>query len=129
MVRIDTEMFEELGWRLKRYFGEEEGDRFGGYALVRFDPLPGSRNLFAVDVPKYLHNLDETLVLLSGVAQQSTATSYPVPGYPISLRKVHDKVVFTEDKVYLLENTFRRSTPQEIYELLKNLESFERSVK
>ena len=129
MVRIDKEMFKKLGWRLERYFGEE-GYRFGRYTLVRFDPLPGSRNLFAVDVPEYtLDNLDETLVLLSGVAQQSTATSYPVPGYPISLRKVHDKVVFTEDKVYLLENTFRRSTPQEIYELLKNLESFERSVK
>jgi hypothetical protein len=130
MVRIDTEMFEELGWRLKRYFGEEEGDRFGGYALVRFDPLPGSRNLFAVDIPKYiLNNLDETQILLSEVARQSTATSYPVPGYPISLRKVHDKVVFTEDKVYLLENCLRRSLPQEIYELLKNLEIFERSVK
>jgi len=129
MVRIDKEMFEKLGWRLERYFGKE-GYRFGKYAIVRFDPLPGSRNLFAVDIPIYtLNYLDQTLVLLSGVAQQSTATSYPVPGYPISLRKVHDKVVFTEDKVYLLENCLRRSLPQEIYELLKNLEIFERSVK
>jgi len=129
MVRIDKEMFKKLGWRLDRYFGEE-GYRFGRYALVRFDPLPGSRNLFAVDIPEYLlNNLDETLVLLSGVAQQSTATSYPVPGYPISLRKVHDKVVFTNDKVYLLENCLRRLMPDEIYDLLKNLEIFERSVK
>lgn len=129
MVTIDKEMFKKLGWRLERYFGEE-GYRFGRYVLVRFDPLSGSRNLFAVDVPEYLlNNLDETLVLLSGVAQQSTATSYPVPGYPISLRKVHDKVVFTDDKVYLLENFLRRSIPPETYELLKNLEIFERNVK
>lgn len=77
MVGIDKEMFKNLGWRLERYFGEE-GYRFGRYALVRFDPLPWSRNLFAVDVPDYmLGNLNETLLLLSGVAQQSTATSYP----------------------------------------------------
>jgi len=123
MVSIDTEMFKDLGWRLERYFGDEESrTRFGRYALVRFDPLPTSRNLFAVDVPDFLiSNLDETLVLLSGVAQQSTATSYPVPGYPIALRKVHDKVEFTDDKVYLLENSLRRSVPPETYEFLKNL--------
>ncbi len=123
MVSIDTQMFKDLGWRLERYFGDEESrTRFGKYALVRFDPLSGSRNLFAVDVPDFLiSNLDETLVLLSGVAQQSTATSYPVHGYPIALRKVHDKVVFTDDKVYLLENSLRRSIPPEIYEVLKNL--------
>jgi hypothetical protein len=123
MITIDTEMFKELGWRLERYFGDEESrTRFGRYALVRFDPLPGSRNLFAVDIPDFLiSNLDETLVLLSGVAQQSTATSYPVPGYPIALRKVHDKVVFTDDKVYLLENSLRRSVPPEIYDFLKSL--------
>jgi hypothetical protein len=123
MVTIDTEMFKELGWRLERYFGDEESrTRFGRYALVRFDPLPGSRNLFAVDIPDFLiNNLDETLVLLSGVAQQSTATSYPVPGYPIALRKVHDKVVFTNDKVYLLENSLRRSVTPEIYDFLKSL--------
>ena len=130
MVKIDTEMFKRLGWRLQRYFGTEEAYRFGEYVLVRFDPLPGSRNIFAVDVPTYtLNNLDETLVLLSGVAQQSTATSYPVPGYPISLRQVHDKVVFTDDKVYLLENCLRRSLPEEIYEMLKDLEVFGGSVK
>ena len=123
IVSIDTKMFKDLGWRLERYFGDEESrTRFGRYALVRFDPLPSSRNLFAVDVPDYLiSNLDETLVLLSGVAQQSTATSYPVPGYPIALRKVHDKVVFTDDKVYLLENSLRRTVPPEIYEFLKSL--------
>ena len=123
MITIDTEMFKELGWRLERYFGDEESrTRFGRYALVRFDPLPSSRNLFAVDIPNFLiSDLDETLVLLSGVAQQSTATSYPVPGYPIALRKVHDKVVFTEDKVYLLENSLRRSVPPEIYDFLKGL--------
>ncbi len=123
MVSIDTQMFKDLGWRLERYFGDEESrTRFGKYALVRFDPLSGSRNLFAADIPDFLiGNLDETLVLLSGVAQQSTATSYSVPGYPIALRKVHDKVVFTNDKVYLLENSLRRSMPPEIYEFLKNL--------
>jgi len=123
MVSIDTQMFKDLGWRLERYFGDEESrTRFGKYALVRFDPLPGSRNLFAVDIPDFLiGNLDVTLVLISGVAQQSTATSYPVPGYPIALKKVHDKVVFTNDKVYLLENSLRRSIPPEIYEFLKNL--------
>jgi hypothetical protein len=123
MVSIDTEMFKELGWRLERYFGDEESrTRFGRYALVRFDPLPSSRNFFAVDIPDFLiSNLDETLVLLSGVAQQSTATSYPVPGYPIALGKVHDKVVFTDDKVYLLENSLRRSVPPEIYDFLKSL--------
>jgi len=124
MVSIDTKMFKDLGWRLERYYGgdEESRTRFGRYAFVRFDPLPGSRNLFAVDIPDFLiSNLDETLVLLSGVAQQSTATSYPVPGYPIALRKVHDKVVFTDDKVYLLENTLRRSVPPDIYDFLKSL--------
>jgi hypothetical protein len=123
MVGIDTEMFRDLGWRLERYFGDQESrTRFGRYALVRFDPLSGSRNLFAVDIPDFLiGDLDETLVLLSGVAQQSTATSYPTPGYPIALRKVHDKVVFTDDKVYMLENSLRRSVPPEIYEFLKNL--------
>jgi len=123
MVSIDTKMFKDLGWRLERYFGDEESrTRFGKYTLVRFDCLPGSRNLFAVDIPDFqISNLNETVVLLSGVAQQSTATSYPVPGYPIALRKVHDKVVFTSDKVYLLENSLRRSIPTEIYEFLKSL--------
>jgi len=120
MIRIDQKDFEDLGWRLERYFG---GDmKFGRYALVRFDPLPGSRNVFAIDIPEYLlNNLDETVVLLSGVAQQSTATSYPVPGYPIALRKVHDKVVFTDDRAYLLENSVRRSISPEIYEFVKTL--------
>ncbi|MDP2897409.1 MAG: hypothetical protein Q8Q12_12790 [bacterium] len=123
MVRIDTDMFRDLGWRLERYFGDQQSrTRFGRYALVRFDPLPGSRNFFAVDIPDFLvDDIDETLVLLSGVAQQSTATSYPTPGYPIALRKVHDKVVFTDDKVYMLENSLRRSIPTEIYEFLKSL--------
>lgn len=123
MVTIDPKMFEELGWRLERYYGGVESrTRFGKYALVRFDPLPGSRNFFAVDMPNLLiGDLNETIVLLSGVAQQSTATSYPVPGYPIALRKVHNKVVFTNDKVYLLENSLRSSIPTEIYEFLKSL--------
>lgn len=123
MIRIDAQMFRDLGWRLERYFGGEESrTRFGRYALIRFDPLSGSRNLFAIDIPDYLlNNFDDTVVLLSGVAQQSTATSYPVPGYPIALRKVHDKVVFTDDKVYLLENSVRRSIPPAIYEFIKTL--------
>lgn len=124
LVYIEKEMFEELGWRLERYFGDE-GIRFGRYALVRFDPMPGSRNIFAVDIPDYLiSDLDNVLVLLSGVAQQATATAYPTPGYPIALKKAHDRAVLSEDRVSLLESSFRRTLPPEVFELLKGLSLF-----
>lgn len=124
IVYIEKEMFEELGWRLERYFGDE-GIRFGRYALVRFDPMPGSRNIFAVDVPDYLlSDFDNVLVLLSGVAQQATATAYPTPGYPIALKKAHDRAVLSEDRVHLLESSFRRTLPSEVFELLKGLSLF-----
>lgn len=130
LVWIEKEMFEELGWRLERYFGGE-GIRFGRYAFVRFDPMPGSRNIFAVDIPDYLlpdgtnpDNLDNILVLLSGVAQQATATTYPIPGYPLALKKAHDKAVLSEHRVSLLESSFRRTLPPEVFELLKGLSLF-----
>jgi len=126
LIKLDPEVFEELGYRLERYFGVEGSMRFGRYVIVRFDPLPGSRNVFAIDVPHYYFDsessFDNLLVILSGVAEHSTATSYPVPGYPYALKKAHDRVVFTEDKVYLLENTLRRSLPPDIYDMLKSLE-------
>jgi len=124
LVSIKTEMFEELGWRLERYFGDE-GIRFGRYAIVRFDPMPGSRNIFAVDVPDYLESdIDNVLVFLSGVARQATATAYPIPGYPIALKKAHDRAVLSEDRVSLLESSFRRTLPPEVFELLKGLSLF-----
>ena len=129
MIKLPTEKFKELGYSLSRYFGaynEDPGRRFGIYTIVRFDPLPGSRNIFAVDIPHYYFDprssFDNLLVILSGVAEHSTATSYPTPGYPYALKKAHEKVVFTEDKVYLLENTLRRSLPPDVYDMLKSLE-------
>ena len=129
MVKPPYDEFKKLGYSLSRYFGTEEEDpdmKFGRYLMVRFDPLPGSKNVFAVDVPNYYFDssssLDNLLVLLSGVARHSTATSYPIPGYPYALKKAHEKVVFTKDKVYLLENTLRRSLLPDIYDMLKSLE-------
>jgi len=130
LVKLPYDKFRELGFRLSRYFGTDEENpsmRFGRYVIVRFDPLPNSKNIFAVDVPHYFfdnpRSFDELLIILSGVAQHSTATSYPTPGYPFALKKAHDRVVFTNDKVYLLENTLRRSLPPNICEMLKSLET------
>jgi len=127
LIKLDPDVFEKLDYRLERYFGVEGSMRFGRYAIVRFDPLPGSKNIFAIDIPHYYFDstssFDNLLVILSGVAEHSTATSYPVPGYPYALRKAHEKVVFTKDKVYLLENTLRRSLPPDIYNMLKILET------
>lgn len=121
-VWLHKEDFEKLGWRLARYFGEQ-GFRFGRYVLARFDPMPGSRNIFAIDIPSYLFdNPDKTTVLLSGLIQQATATAYPVPGYPVALRKAHEKVALTTDRARMLENTLRRSLPPDVYEFLKTLE-------
>jgi len=129
LVKLPYERFRELGFRLSRYFGTEKESpkmRFGRYVIARFDCLPGSKNIFAVDVPHYYFespsSFDELLVILSGVAEHSTATSYPTPGYPFALKKAHDKVVFTKDKVYLLENTLRRNLPPDVYDMLKSLE-------
>lgn len=128
-IKPPYEKFRELGYSLSRYFGTEEEDprmKFGRFTIVRFDPLPGSRNIFAVDVPSYYFesdaSFDSLLVILSGVAEHSTATSYPTPGYPYALKKVHDRVVFTEDRVYLIENTLRRTLPPDVYDMLKTLE-------
>jgi hypothetical protein len=118
-VKLDIEDFRNLGWQLDRYFGDD-GMRFGRYILARFDPMPGSRDFFAIDVPDYLiADWDNVLVLLSGIAEHSTATAYPKPGYPIALRKAHDKVVLTPERVRFLENAIRRSLGQDAYTLLK----------
>jgi hypothetical protein len=129
MIKLPAEKFKELGYSLSRYFGaygEDPHMKFGTYVIVRFDPLPGSKNIFAVDIPHYYFNSDSSLenllVILSGVAEHSTATSYPVPGYPYALKKAHEKVVFTKDKIYLLENTLRRNLPPDVYNMLKSLE-------
>lgn len=127
LIKLDPDIFEKLDYRLERYFGVEGSMRFGRYAIVRFDPLPGSKNIFAIDIPHFYFDsnssFDNLLVILSGVAEHSTATSYPVPGYPYALKKAHEKVVFTQDKVYLLENTLRRSLPSDVYDMLKILET------
>lgn len=130
MIKLPAEKFKELGYSLSRYFGaygEDPEMRFGTYIIVRFDPLPGSNNIFAVDIPHYYFDsstsFDNLLVILSGVAEHSTATSYPIPGYPYALKKAHEKVVFAKDKVYLLENTLRRSLPSEVYDILRSLET------
>ena len=129
LVKLPYDRFRELGFRLSRYFGTEEESpkmRFGRYIIGRFDSLPGSKNIFAIDVPHYYFesesSFNDLLVILSGVAEHSTATSYPTPGYPFALKKAHDRVVFTKDKVYLLENTLRRSLPPDVYNMLKSLE-------
>lgn len=114
--------FEQLGWSIERYFGAS-GFRFGRYAIVRFDSLPGSKDLFAVDVPDNLSddNREQVLLLLSGLIQQASATAYPVPGYPIALRQAHNKVVVTDDRARMLENSLRRSLPVEAYDFLRML--------
>jgi len=126
LIKLDHTIFERLGYSLDRYFGVEATMRFGRYVIVRFDPLPGSKNIFAVDVPHYYFesgpSFDNLLVILSGVAEHSTATSYPAPGYPYALKKAHERVVFTKDKLYLIENSLRRSLPSEVYAMLKTLE-------
>jgi len=129
MIKLPAEKFKELGYSLSRYFGaygEDPNMKFGTYTIVRFDPLPGSKNIFAIDIPHYYFDsgasFDNLLVILSGVAEHSTATSYPIPGYPYALKKAHERVVFTKDKVYLLENTLRRSLPPDVYDMLKSLE-------
>jgi len=129
LVKLPYDKFKELGFKLSRYFGTEEENpkmRFGRYVIVRFDPLSGSKNIFAVDIPHYYFESDSSfnnlLIILSGVAEHSTATSYPVPGYPYALKKAHERVVFTQDKVYLLENTLRRTLPPDVYDILKSLE-------
>jgi len=126
VIKLDPTIFEELGYRLGRYYGDEGRMRFGRFTIVRFDSLPGSRNIFAVDVPRYYFesdsSFDNLLVILSGVAEHSTATSYPTPGYPYALKKAHERVFFSKDKVYLLENTLRRTLPPDVYAVLKTLE-------
>ncbi len=129
LIKLPYEKFKELGFKLSRYFGTEEESpkmRFGRYVIARFDSLPGSKNIFAVDIPHYYFEskscFDKLLIILSGVAEHSTATSYPIPGYPFALKKAHEKVVFTKDKVYLLENTLRRTLPSDVYDMLKTLE-------
>jgi len=122
-VWMDAKEFEVLGWSIERYFGKS-GFRFGRYAIVRFDSLAGSKDLFAVDIPDYLtqDRKDEALVLISGLIQQASATAYPIPGYPIALRQAHNKVVVSDDRARLFENSLRRSLPPEAYEFLKMLE-------
>jgi len=123
-VWMEAKDFEDLGWRIERYFGKS-GFRFGHYAIIRFDGLPGSKDLFAVDIPDHLFDdhRDQVLLLLSGLIQQASATAYPIPGYPIALRQAHNKVVLTDDRARMLENSLRRSLPPETYEFLKMLES------
>jgi len=126
LIKLDPAVFERLDYRLERYFGVEGSMRFGRYVIIRFDSLPGSKNIFAIDLPHHYFDSESSfnnlLVILSGVAEHSTATSYPVPGYPYALKKVHERVLFTKDKVYLLENTLRRSLPPDVYDMLKSLE-------
>jgi len=126
LIKLDPDVFERLDYRLERYFGVEGSMRFGRYVIIRFDSLPGSRNIFAIDLPHHYFysesSFDNLLVILSGVAEHSTATSYPIPGYPYALKKAHERVIFTKDKVYLLENTLRRNLPPDVYDMLKSLE-------
>lgn len=129
LVKPPYAKFREIGYSLSRYFGMEGENpkmKFGRYVIARFDPLPGSKNIFAVDIPHYYFDsgssFDNLLVILSGVTEHSTATSYPVPGYPYALKKAHERVEFTKDKIYLLENTLRRSLPPDVYDMLKSLE-------
>jgi len=126
LIKLDPDVFERLDYRLERYFGVEGSMRFGRCVIIRFDSLPGSKNIFAIDLPHYYFDsgssFDNLLVILSGVAEHSTATSYPIPGYPYALKKAHERVVFTKGKVYLLENTLRRSLQPDVYDMLKSLE-------
>lgn len=118
VIKVEAEMFRALNWKQDRYF--ENDIRFGEYVIARFDPMPGSQNIFAVDVPDYLMtDWDKVLVLLSGICQHTASTAYPVPGYPLVLRKAHDKAVLSEERVSLFESVFKRSLPPDIFNLLK----------
>jgi len=85
LIKLDSDVFKKLDYRLERYFGVEGSMRFGRYGIARFDWLPGSKNIFAIDLPHHYFDsessFDNLLVVLSGVAEHSTATSYPSPGY------------------------------------------------
>lgn len=120
-VRLSKQAFEELGYRLEKYFGEGGEIRFGGsYILVRFDPLPGSHNLFVVDIPDYLiGDWQKVLFLLSGISYQGTATVYPVPGYPLALSKAHEKAHLTNEHIKFLEASIKEMLPPSVYNFLK----------
>lgn len=121
LVWMRKEFFKDIGARLERYFGGD-GMRFGQYSVVRFDPLPGSRNLLAVDVPNYLlEDRDEIVTLLSGLADQCTVTAFPSPGYPAALWKAHEKAHVPNEKVMLLEGILKGTLPPEVYEFLKRI--------
>lgn len=125
-VPLYAEILEEVGLRWLRYYGEG-GHRFGRYHLVRFDPQPYSRFIFAVDVPDYICNRgnEAVILLLSGIAQHATATAFPVPGYPMALRQAHDKVVLNADRVRWLESILRTSLNEEVYSLICDMARFE----
>jgi hypothetical protein len=122
-IWLDEETFRIAGWKLDRYFGTD-GFRFGRYVLVRFDNMPGSRNIFAMDIPHYLYlnRKDDVLNLLSSIAQYISATAYPLPGYPLPLQIAHDKVTLRNDRTQLLERALRTKISPEALEFLINLD-------
>lgn len=93
LIKLDPDVCEKLDYGLERYFGVEGSMRFGRYGIVPFDSSPGSKNIFAIDLAHHYldseSSFDNLLVVLSGVAEHSTATSYPTPGYPYALIKAH----------------------------------------
>lgn len=109
VVWISKETFEQAGYRLERYFADDEnGIRWGQYILIRLDGTPGSRQFFLVDVPNYLYkNVDLVLSLLSNLIQQSGATAYPWPGYPIPLAEAHRKVRLDNQTARMYESVLR----------------------
>lgn len=121
-VWLEEEAFHKTGWKLDRYFGTD-GFRFGRYVLVRFDNMPGSRNIFAMDIPNYLYlnQKDQVLNLLSSIEQHISATAYPMPGYPLPLQIAHDKVTLRNDRTQMLERALRTTISPEALDFLINL--------
>jgi len=128
-IWLNEETFRATGWKLDRYFGTD-GFRFGRYVLVRFDNMPGSRNIFAVDIPNYLYSnrKDDVLNLLSSIEQHISATAYPLPGYPLPLQIAHDKVTLRNDRTQMLERALRTKISLEALEFLINLDLGEQNV-
>lgn len=128
-IWLNEEMFRATGWKLDRYFGTD-GFRFGRYVLVRFDNMPSSRNVFAMDIPNYLYSnqKDEVLSLLSSIEQHISATAYPLPGYPLPLQIAHDKVTLRNDRTQMLERALRTKISSEALDFLINLDLGEQNV-
>ncbi len=144
VVFIDPKVLKAIGYRLHRYFGdivgeqEEEpekeqqrghrGMRWGQYVLVRFDARPGSRHLFAVDIPRDMwEDRKRAVPLLTSLVNQVGATVFPWPGYPIPLDQAHRQARLDRETARMFERFIRHRLPKnvaELWDLLHDLAQF-----